>query len=883
MSTRAQSFPASASYTISEPQSWVPRRIARAVLLVLVLAAIPFESVNAKDTGGSSAAVIIYVSPSGNDANPGTEIAPFRTLAHAQQVVRSLNRNMTANISVYLEDGTYRLTRPLQFGPLDSGTNGYDVIWTAAPGATAIISGAERISGWRLSNPSKHIWVAAVPRTLQTRQIYVNGTRATLTLGRAPVKLSRVWNGYSASSSLMSRWRNPSQIDFVFSGQIGLMAEPICPVSAIGAGGIAIAQPCWDNSTKRIAGGDFVGYGSLGSPSYIENAYELLNQPGQFYLDNTAHRLYYIPRADDDMATADVEAPALQTLLEGNGSARAPIHNITFANLQFSYATWLQPSTPTGFSEVQAGYTITGSHGYATEGVCHYAPHGTCPFGAWTKEPGNVQFSYDRDLTFANDRFVHLGAAGLNLDNGTQAAAITGSVFTDISGNGVEIGSVNKPRATGSVQTKDVTLANNHIYGVGVEYHGGVAVLVGYVSHSTITHNQIDHVPYAGISLGWGGWPDKTDEAVVSNNSRDDVISDNVIEDFMQTLTDGGGIYTQGITGTSMANGEKISGNVVHDQLDWGFALHSDDGASYITYASNVLYNDTYDWGISHYNFNGHGGLDPLLLEHNYWQQGDLNAGSYWAPSHANKIITGPEQVPPALLANAGIQPAFQSILSWRAPGESVPNPPQLVHVLFAFRGEAYVTWRPSYATVNGPVTSYTVTACRVQSIAQTECTRSAVPPVTISASAYDQLGYAVIHGLTDGKGYDFMVTAQSDDGSSTPSIPSTIVKPGSRASRLPRKPTEVVPHAGHGCVSLQWYPPHGVVTRPALAYVVTSSTHQTYTFTGLEQLNLSDGGGKVLHVIGGLLGGHRYRFSIAAVTPAGTGPGALSHWIRPR
>ena len=679
----------------------------------------------------------------------------------------------------------------------------------------------------------------------------------------------------------MSHWRNPSQIDFVFSSEMGNMAEPICPVGAIGSW-ITMAQPCWYNSTRRVDGGEHVGYGTFGAPTYIENAYEMLNQPGQFYLDGSAHKLYYVPRAGEVMATADVEAPILQTLVEGIGSPKAPIHNISFSNLQFSYATWMQPGTPTGFSEVQAGYTVTGNGGYATEGVCFYARHGTCPFGAWTKEPGNVQFSYDRDLTFANDRFVHLGAAGLNLDNGTQDATVIGSVFTDISGNGVEIGGVDKPMARGAAKTKNVTFADNHIYGVGVEYHGGVAVLVGYVSHSTITHNQVDHVPYAGISLGWGGWPDKTNQPAVSNNSRNDVISDNVVDDYMQTLIDGGGIYTQGITGTSMANGEKITGNVVHDELDWGFGLHSDDGASYITYANNVLYNDTYDWGISHRDTNGHGGLDPVLLEHNFWQQGDLRKGWYQATYHANKIITGPEQAPPAIIASAGIEPAYQSILSWTTPGESVANPPQQAQVLYAFRGEAYVSWRPSYASVNGPVTAYTVTACRMQRAAMTACPRPASPQVTIPASVYDQLGYAIVHGLSYGKKYEFAVTAQSAGGRSTPSISSAAVTPYSGMPRLPHKPRKVSPRVGHGCVSLQCYPPSGTMTHPALAYVVISSSHQTYTFTGLELLVSSDGGGKVLHVIGGLTSGQRYRFSIAAVTPSGTGPAVMSPWITP-
>ena len=100
--------------------------------------------------------------------------------------------------------------------------------------------------------------------------------------------------------------------------------------------------------------------------------------------------LYYIPRPGETMKTADVEAPVLQTLVSGGGTAEAAVHNVTFSHLQFSYATWLQPETGQGFSEVQSGYTLTGQHAYATQGLCQFAPHGSCPYGAWTKEPGNI-------------------------------------------------------------------------------------------------------------------------------------------------------------------------------------------------------------------------------------------------------------------------------------------------------------------------------------------------------------------------------------------------------------------------------------------------------------------------------------------------------------
>ena len=436
-----------------------------------------------------------------------------------------------------------------------------------------------------------------------------------------------------------------------------------------------------------------MGYGRIASPTYLENAYEALTKPGQFYLDQRRHVLYYIPRPGENMETADVEAPVLQSLVTGAGTSSSPVHDIVFSNLQFSYATWLQADTPNGLSEIQANYTIVGKDAYATEGLCRVKPHGTCPFGAWTKEPGNVQFSFDRNISFLNDRFVHLGAAALNLDNGSQDDTVAGSVFTDISGNGIEIGNVNTPEATGADQTRGVTVADNHLYGLPVEYHGGVAILVGYAADTTITHNQIDHTAYTAISMGWGGWPDKVSAPPVANFSRNNVVSNNLIFDFMETMSDGGAIYTQGITGTSMADGERIVGNVIHGQLDWGYALHSDDGATYVTYNHNVLYDNGYDFGSNHQDFRPghHGQDDAVAITDNYWQQGYPNSSDKLLKIEAghNQLITGPQDVPSVLLSSAGMAPAFVYALAWQPAGESVPSPPNQPGVLYALDGKA--------------------------------------------------------------------------------------------------------------------------------------------------------------------------------------------------
>ena len=179
---------------------------------------------------------------------------------------------------------------------------------------------------------------------------------------------------------------------------------------------------------------------------------------------------------------------------------------------------------------------------------------------------------------------MHLGAAGLDLGDGSQADTVQGSVFTDISGNGLEIGGVDIPEPTTQVQhASGVSVLDNHLYDLPVEYHGGVAIDVGYAEHTLISHNQIDHTAYTAISLGWGGWPDKIGVAATPNYSNDNTVSDNDISDAMQMLADGGAIYTQGITGTSLADGEHLTGNVITGILDNGHALYCDNGCTFWT------------------------------------------------------------------------------------------------------------------------------------------------------------------------------------------------------------------------------------------------------------------------------------------------------------
>ena len=136
-----------------------------------------------------------------------------------------------------------------------------------------------------------------------------------------------------------------------------------------------------------------------------------------------------------------------------------------------------------------------------------------------------------------------MGAAGLDLGNGSQSITVQGSVFTDISGNGIELGGVDLTEPSAAALTKDNRIVNNHIYDMPVEYHGGVGILAGYGQNNLVAHNQINNTAYTAISMGWGGWPDKIQMAATPNPSKNNQVSNNLIFDHMRLLADGGAIY----------------------------------------------------------------------------------------------------------------------------------------------------------------------------------------------------------------------------------------------------------------------------------------------------------------------------------------------------
>ncbi|MFS6557735.1 right-handed parallel beta-helix repeat-containing protein, partial [Parabacteroides distasonis] len=84
--------------------------------------------------------------------------------------------------------------------------------------------------------------------------------------------------------------------------------------------------------------------GEHNSAFYITGSRALLDNGGEWWLDRKAEKVYYIPRQGEQMATAEVEVPAVETLLRVEGTPERMATGITFRGITFSHSTWLRPS-----------------------------------------------------------------------------------------------------------------------------------------------------------------------------------------------------------------------------------------------------------------------------------------------------------------------------------------------------------------------------------------------------------------------------------------------------------------------------------------------------------------------------------------------------------
>lgn len=524
----------------------------------------------------------------GSDSNSGISTgAAFKTLAKAQTAVRSVNGSMTGNIDVNLLGGMYNETSVLMLNASDSGNNGYLVRWQAAPGAAPVVSGAQKISGWVSAGGGQY---KANVGSLAFRQLVVNGIEATR--AQSP---DNGWYQVLASSSAnktitvpagsVGAWAGQGTPEMVLETQWG---ESYLRVSSILVSG-STATVSFNASETNILFQRPYPILSNGSPFRWQNEAAFVTQPGEWYLDSASSTVYYLPRAGENMATASVTAPAVETLVDVSGAnLNTPAQNISFAGITFTGTTWMYPTT-SGYLNAQGGlYNISAN--------LQNQQYGGRP-------PAAVHVSDANNIQIVGDTFRDVGSTALDLDHGTHTSSAVGNMINGSAGNGIMVGKFadptvemhtlyNPPSSPAGEDVREVATGNtvndNLITRIGTDYFGTAAINVGWTSGTTIEHNEISDVPWAGISVGWG-WTLSTSAA------KNNTVMYNEIGNALNRLCDTGAIYH-----LSDDPGSTFSNNYIHDMNESAAAcdspiagLYFDQGSDQYTATNNVISNVT--------------------------------------------------------------------------------------------------------------------------------------------------------------------------------------------------------------------------------------------------------------------------------------------------
>ena len=462
----------------------------------------------------------VYVSSIGNDANDGSKNNPFRTINRALIDVKKLAGKET--VTVWFSAGCYYLNETIVLGNEFSGTERNPVVFSALPGAKVTVKGAKKLDQLKWSKYKNGIYVCKVPSGLTFDQLFVNGIRQIrarypnydyqnpLRDGDGYLNVSGgtnhrydEWFSFYPETFTQKEWAHPETgiVHAFQSHNWGNMQYRIKQVNRQ-ENKILLGEGGWQLQRSHGIGGK----GAKSSMFFIDNIFEELDAPGEWFLEADSNLLYYYPPAGINLTDVTVEVPVVKDLIQLKGTPESPVKYIQFK----------------GFSFTQSAYTF----------MDKYEPVAR---GDWAIHRGGAVFMQGAENCLVEDcRFYDLGGNGVFMSGYNRDNQIKGCKFVHTGESAVCF--VGLPSAVRFYQTWD----DSQIYGKdwaemrqGMDLKPGpktpdypescvvenclmhdfgdvgkqVAGVFISMSHKIrCSHNTIYNCPRAGICINDGTW-----------------------------------------------------------------------------------------------------------------------------------------------------------------------------------------------------------------------------------------------------------------------------------------------------------------------------------------------------------------------------------------
>jgi len=431
---------------------------------------------------------VFYISPSGSDNNPGSEQQPFATIAKAQTEARKLKGKVT----IYLREGVYYLKEPVVFTGEDSRKKRTPLCIASFPNEKVTLSGGALIENLQWQPWRDGIMQSKVTQELIFDQLFVNGLLQPM--ARYPNFNSSAshYNGTAADAiapERVAKWTNP------VGGYIHALHRHEW-------GGYHWIITGKNEQNELAMEGGYQNNRLMGMHNqfrFVENIFEELDAPGEWFFDKSTRTLYFYPPEGMNIATARFETPQLKELFIFKGNEQQPVRFISIEGLELTHT--LRTFMETREQLLRSDWAILRSGTVLLEGTENCAIR-NCFFNY---VGGNAVFfsNYNRQNEVSGCHIAGAGASGVCFVGDPKA--VRSPLFEYNESNLLENLDLTPGPKTNNYPA-ECLVYDNLMYNLGRVEKQIAGVQISMAQSITVSHNTIYNLPRSGINISEGTW-----------------------------------------------------------------------------------------------------------------------------------------------------------------------------------------------------------------------------------------------------------------------------------------------------------------------------------------------------------------------------------------
>ncbi len=432
----------------------------------------------------------IHVSCSGTDAATGRMGRPYLTIQRAVSALKDSMRP-TKSAHIIVHGGTYYQSQPISISAGDLNNGQTSLTISAARNETVILKGSTRLEPHWVPYTGQVV-KTELPAGTHFDQLFVNGNPQILARYPNYDGAARVYHGTASdaiSPARVAKWSDPAG-GYLHALHVAEWGCVDYRISGKDAKGELVLEGGWQNNRPM---------GMHREYRFVEGIKEELDSPGEWYLDQAQHTLYYWPMPGIDLKSSIYEGAVQKSLFEIHGSATHPVRGLTLKGLKLTQTarTFMLTQEPL----LRSDWRIYRG------GVVHLLGAENCRI-------------IDCDI-------LNVGSNALFIDGYCRQVTVSGCHIADAGASGIcAVGNPNAVRngldnydqrqslrsislergPKGNEYPADCTVKDCLIERVGgiEKQSAGIEISMAFRIH--VDHCTIHDVPRSGINIGDGCW-----------------------------------------------------------------------------------------------------------------------------------------------------------------------------------------------------------------------------------------------------------------------------------------------------------------------------------------------------------------------------------------